>query len=83
MKQTFYILVVLLSLAIFSCKKSKNTEIVKEPEPEPKIQISAGSDHTLVLKPDHTLWACGKNYDGQLGDGTTTTIKILVPITIP
>ncbi len=33
-------------------------------------QISAGSQHTMILKNDHTLWAVGLNDRGQLGDGT-------------
>ncbi|MCL2193819.1 MAG: InlB B-repeat-containing protein, partial [Treponema sp.] len=34
--------------------------------------ISAGTDHTAVVKMDGTLWAWGGNASGQLGDGTTT-----------
>lgn len=33
--------------------------------------IAAGSDHTLAIKADGTLWAWGRNQNGQLGDGTT------------
>ncbi len=33
--------------------------------------ISAGSDHSLFLKEDGTVWAAGFNPDGRLGDGTT------------
>ena len=36
--------------------------------------------HTLILKADHTLWACGENEFGQLGDGTT--IKRLNPVKV-
>jgi len=38
------------------------------------IAISAGSSgyHSLALKADGTVWAWGRNSDGQLGDGTTT-----------
>ena len=33
--------------------------------------ISAGSNHTLVVKGDGTVWAFGNNEHGQLGNGTT------------
>jgi alpha-tubulin suppressor-like RCC1 family protein len=33
-------------------------------------QISAGDYHSLALRDDGTLWACGRNDVGQLGDGT-------------
>ena len=33
--------------------------------------VGAGIDHTLAIKRDGTLWAWGRNSDGQLGDGTT------------
>ncbi len=36
------------------------------------VQIAGGASHTLAIKSDGTLWAWGKNGDGQLGDGTTT-----------
>jgi alpha-tubulin suppressor-like RCC1 family protein len=32
--------------------------------------ISAGSDHTLALASDGTVWAWGMNFFGALGDGT-------------
>jgi alpha-tubulin suppressor-like RCC1 family protein len=34
--------------------------------------VAAGTAHTLLLKPDGTLYAWGGNSQGQLGDGTTT-----------
>ena len=34
------------------------------------VKIAAGSNHTLAIKSDGTLWAWGWNNNGQLGDGT-------------
>lgn len=36
------------------------------------VAISAGFDHSLFLKSDGTVWACGSNMYGALGDGTLT-----------
>src|SRR5690606_28028060 len=35
------------------------------------VAIARGYDHTLLLSEDGTLYACGDNSVGQLGDGTT------------
>ncbi len=35
-------------------------------------QPAAGTYHSLVVKSDGSLWACGLNEFGQLGDGTTS-----------
>ena len=37
------------------------------------ISVSAGYTHTLALKNDGTVWACGYNAQGQLGNGTTVS----------
>ena len=34
--------------------------------------LAAGYSHTLVAKPDGTVWAWGSNNHGKLGDGSTT-----------
>ena len=36
------------------------------------VGVSGGSNHTVYLKSDGTVWAAGRNSNGQLGDGTTT-----------
>jgi alpha-tubulin suppressor-like RCC1 family protein len=35
------------------------------------VEIATGSDHSLVLKTDGSVWATGWNAHAQLGDGTT------------
>ncbi|WP_292009135.1 hypothetical protein [Chryseobacterium sp.] len=38
--------------------------------------ISTGADHTLAIKRDGTLWAWGKNFSGQLGNGNLTSQEV-------
>ncbi len=44
------------------------------------VAAYAGSHHTIALIDDGTLWACGVNYYGQLGDGTNTDRSVAVPV---
>ena len=39
-------------------------------------QVKAGENHTVMLRPNGTLWTCGDNFLGQLGDGTTTARNV-------
>jgi len=54
-----------------------NPKPLPEYKPEPVAElsaitdISAGSEHSLALKQDGTVWAWGRNYEGQLGSGET------------
>jgi alpha-tubulin suppressor-like RCC1 family protein len=43
-------------------------------------QIACGKDHSLAVKTDGTLWALGRNSEGQLGLGDTTEYSSPVKI---
>ena len=42
--------------------------------------IAAGSNHTLFIKSDSSLWGMGSNLYGQLGDGTTSERHLPISI---
>lgn len=44
------------------------------------VQIASGQYHSLALSSDGTVWACGYNIFGQVGDGTTTNRSTAVQI---
>jgi alpha-tubulin suppressor-like RCC1 family protein len=38
------------------------------------VEVSAGAEFVIALKNNGTLWAWGYNFDGQMGNNSTTTI---------
>lgn len=64
------ILIVMLIACLYSCATAAGV-----------IAVSAGSTHTILLKSDGTVWTCGENQNGQLGDGTTRNRS--APIRVP
>jgi alpha-tubulin suppressor-like RCC1 family protein len=42
--------------------------------------IAAADDHTVALKVDGTVWAWGDNRHGGLGDGSTTSRSVPIPV---
>ena len=44
------------------------------------IQLASGQYHSLALSSDGTVWACGYNIYGQVGDGTTTNRSTAVQV---
>ncbi len=42
--------------------------------------VFGGTDHSLALKSDGTVWAWGNNSNGQLGDGTVTSSSTPVQV---
>lgn len=45
------------------------------------VAVSAGYDHSLFLKSDGSVWACGQNAQGQLGNATNTATNTPTQIT--
>jgi hypothetical protein len=45
------------------------------------VAVAAGGTHSLFVKTDGTLWAMVANYNGQLGNGTTSDTNL--PISVP
>jgi len=44
------------------------------------VSSAAGSNHSLILKSDGTVWAWGNNDGGKLGDGTTAQRGVPVQV---
>jgi gliding motility-associated-like protein len=42
--------------------------------------VSVGYNHTLAIKTGGTLWACGVNVYGELGDGTNNPSSVFIQI---
>jgi len=45
------------------------------------VAISCGGLHTGIVKQDGSVWMCGRNNFGQLGNGTTTNSNLFIPTT--
>ncbi len=43
------------------------------------VQIAAGTYHSVALKSNHTVWAWGENYYGQLGNGLMSQCPTGIP----
>ena len=63
---------VLCSLVVTDDDGNRSVDEKKIYVSEKVKDVAAGCAHSLILKTDGTLWACGWNGDGQLGDGTKT-----------
>ncbi len=67
--------------------RANPVQVLTAPLPEGRAmtevdQVSAGYNHSMILKENGSLWAVGKNDHGQLGDGSTTNKKTPVQVMI-
>lgn len=53
---------------------------VQAPEIDGVVAVARGFSHTLLLRADGTVWACGRNVNGQLGDGMTDAHDVPVQV---
>ena len=63
-------------------KDDRNTFTAVPPLPDGKVpsQVVAGSNHTMIIAKDGTVFACGKNNDGQLGLGDNKNKNTFTPV---
>ena len=66
-------------------KKTKPTrtniyDSKSETEESYGIDVAAGTQHSLVLKSDGTVWAAGMNNYGQLGNGTASNSNVFTQV---
>ena len=45
-------------------------------------QVACGYDHTVIIKNDGSVWACGDNNNGELGLGNTTDRTTFIKVNI-
>jgi alpha-tubulin suppressor-like RCC1 family protein len=77
-------------VAVLGCREDAVSPTAPEPVPALKTtqsqalsfrQVSAGIVHTCGVTPDDRAYCWGANFQGQLGDGTTT--DHLTPVPVP
>lgn len=57
-------------LSLLCILSFKGTVAAEDSQPSTIVQVSAGFEHSLILKSDGSVWSMGGNQFGQLGDGT-------------
>lgn len=78
--------------SVWACGANESGQIGAEPSTDytnTPVQVSGlsgitaiavGSEHSLFLRNDGSVWACGRNIEGQLGIGSTDSTSALVQV---
>ncbi|MGC5327205.1 Ig-like domain-containing protein [Brevibacillus sp. SYSU BS000544] len=64
----------LLSLTVASSALPWNVASASAGSPEDYPIVKSGFDFNVAVKEDGTVWAWGRNTEGELGDGSTTSV---------
>jgi len=92
---TYYTIVRMTDGTIYGCGANSNGQLgngstvsdasslvqMTLPANKTPAAISCGGYHTIVLMTDGTIYGCGFNGDGQLGNGNQTNQTLLKPMT--
>ncbi|MGD9732942.1 MAG: DUF1566 domain-containing protein [Desulfamplus sp.] len=74
MKPKFYLFAVSVFIMFGSILTTTAQAVTVKPA------VAAGGDYTVLLKEDGTVWACGYNRNGELGNGTETNSSTPVQV---
>lgn len=50
---------------------NKNSPTLVDANSNYFVQLDGGNEHSIALRADGSVWTCGRNNEGQLGDSTT------------
>lgn len=81
-KRIISLCVVLAIIAGFLPAIPQNTALAFDEDSSIKM-LATGSEHTVALLDDGSVWAWGNNQYGQIGDGTTTARQMPVMVIAP
>jgi hypothetical protein len=71
---------VLCSLAVTDDDGNRGVDGIRISAFNMVMSVAASLTHSLILTTDGTLWGCGSNWSGQLGDGATIDRYSPVPM---
>jgi len=80
MKKTIWLLVILLAAMSVGLPAAPAKAEEAAPVPSLKVTAISGYDHMLALLSNGRVMAWGRNYAGQLGNGSNLTSNVAMPV---